>query len=180
MTTEQWIAASSVAAVVVGASAIVVSMTHVRDQFRTLIFLVYTDRYSKTMSRLPFAARHPGSSYRLSEIPESERTEVLAAFRDYFNMCAEEMWLKSTGRIDSGTWRVWHEGMKDVVRFPSFTEAWQQLADEYSYFTKFRKFMDSLIADVAKERIAPSTAMQGSGTKHRDKASETPAHQDRK
>jgi hypothetical protein len=166
MTTEQWIAASSVAAVIVGAAAIIVSMTHVRDQFRTMIFLVYTDRYSKTMNRLPFAARHPGSPYRLSELPETERAEVLAAFRDYFNMCAEEMWLKSTGRIDSGTWKVWHEGMKDVVRFPSFAEAWQQLADEYGYFTKFRRFMDSLVADVAKERPSPPAATPVSGTKH--------------
>jgi hypothetical protein len=171
MTTEQWIAASSIAAVVVGAMAIVVSMTHVRDQFRTLIFLVYTDRYSKTMGKLPFAARHPGSTYRLAELPESERAEALGAFRDYFNMCAEEMWLKANGRIDSGTWRVWHEGMKDVVRFPSFAEAWQQLADEYQYFTKFRRFMDSLVAEVAKEhRAAP--------VKRADKASETPLHQD--
>jgi hypothetical protein len=180
MTTEQWIAGSSIAAVVVGAIAIVVSMTHVRDQFRTLIFLVYTDRYSKTMGRLPFAARHPGSSYRLSEIPEGERAEALAAFRDYFNMCAEEMWLKSNGRIDSGTWRVWHEGMKEVARFPSFTEAWQQLADEYHYFTKFRRFMDALVAGAATEHTASSAATQMSGTKGGDKASATPPHQDRK
>jgi len=172
MTTEQWIAASSIAAVLVGAFAIVVSMTHVRDQFRTLIFLVYTDRYSKMMNRLPFAARHPGSSYRLSELPEGERDEVLAAFRDYFNMCAEEMWLKSSGRIDSGTWRVWHEGMKEVARFPSFTEAWQQLADEYHYFPKYRRFMDAVIGDVAKEHAVPSA------TKHGDQPSETPGRQD--
>jgi len=180
MTTEQWIAVSSVAAVIVGASAIVVSMTHVRDQFRTVIFLVYTDRYSKTMGRLPFAARHPGSSYRLSELPEAERAEVLAVFRDYFNMCAEEMWLKSTGRIDSGTWKVWREGMQDVVRFPSFAEAWQQLADEYEYFSKFRHFMDSMAADDAKGRKATTAATQLSGTKHRDQASDETPHQDPK
>ncbi len=181
MTTEQWIAASSGAAVVVSAIAIIVSMTHVRDQFRTQIFLVYTERYAKTMGRLPFLARHPGSSYRLSDIPAGERVEVLAAFRDYFNMCAEEMWLKSTGRIDSGTWKVWHAGMKEVARFPSFTEAWHELAEEYHYFTKFRNFMDAVIADVAVDHAAPpppaaaATPVPMPGPKYGDKASETPS-----
>jgi hypothetical protein len=182
MTTEQWIAASSGAAVIVSAIAIIVSMTHVRDQFRTQIFLVYTERYAKTMGRLPFQARHPGSSYRLSDIPDGERADVLAAFRDYFNMCAEEMWLKSTGRIDSGTWKVWHAGMKEVARFPSFTEAWQELADEYHYFTKFRSFMDAVIADVAVEHASRSAAAAPPmpGPKYGDKASETAARPDRK
>jgi hypothetical protein len=175
MTTEQWIAVSSGAAVILSAIAIVVSMMHVRDQFRTQIFLVYTERYAKTMARLPFLARHPGSSYRLSDIPEGERAEVLAAFRDYFNMCAEEMWLKSTGRIDSGTWKVWHSGMKEVARFPSFTEAWHELAEEYHYFTKFRSFMDSVIAGVAVEHAASAAAAATptSQTKHGGTASET-------
>lgn len=158
MTMELWIAATSGAAVILSAIAIVVSMMHVRDQFRTQIFLVYTERYAKTMARLPFLARHPGSSYRLSGLPEGERTEVLAAFRDYFNMCAEEMWLKSTGRIDSATWNVWHAGMKEVARFPSFTEAWHELAEEYHYFIKFSTFMDGVIAGVAVEHAARQAA----------------------
>jgi hypothetical protein len=138
---------------------------------------VYTDRYSKTMGRLPFPARHPGSSFRLSDIPDGTRAEVLAVFRDYFNMCAEEMWLQSTGKVDSGTWKVWHEGMKEVARFPSFTEAWHELADEYHYFSKFRRFMESLIADVAKDGRAPSTiAKDPRGIKPDDKSSEPTPH----
>jgi hypothetical protein len=175
MTTEQWIAVFSGAAVIVSAVAIIVSMMHVRDQFRTQIFLVYTERYAKTMAKLPFLARHPGSSFRLSDIPEGERAEVLATFRDYFNMCAEEMWLKSNGRIDSGTWKVWHAGMKEVARFPSFTEAWHELAEEYHYFTKLRSFKDGVIAGVAVEHDAAAAATLAPGTKYGDKASETPS-----
>jgi hypothetical protein len=63
--------------------------------------------------------------------------------------------------------------MKEVARFPSFTEAWQQLADEYHYFPKYRRFMDAVIGDVAKEHPAPTA------TKHRDEAPATP-HPDHK
>jgi hypothetical protein len=63
--------------------------------------------------------------------------------------------------------------MKEVARFPSFTEAWQQLADEYHYFPKYRRFMNALIGDVAKENAVPTA------TKHRDQASATP-HQGHK
>ena len=164
MTTEQWIAASSVAAVLVAAIAIIVSMTHVRDQLRTLTFLVYTDRYAKIMGRLPYSARRPGGTYQLSALSDDERDEALAAFREYFNMCAEEMWLKSTGRIDSATWKVWNQGIKEAARVPSFAEAWQELADEYRYFTKFRLFMDALVAEIAKEPPAPVKGRSTSGT----------------
>jgi hypothetical protein len=149
---EQWIAAGTVAAVVVAAIAIAVSMVHVRDQLRTFVFLEYTKRFNETMGRLPSAARKPGSPFHLASLPADDRLEVVAVFRDYFNMCSEEMWLKSAGRIDSGTWNIWREGMKDAARTPAFSEAWTELADEYRYYLKFRKFIDTLVAEVAKER----------------------------
>lgn len=152
MSTEAWIAAGSVAAVIVAAIAIVVSMILVRDQLRTFVFLEYTKRFNQTMGKLPSAARKPGSPFHIASLPGDDQLEVVAVFRDYFNMCSEEMWLKSSGRIDSGTWNIWSEGMKDAARTPAFSEAWAELADEYRYYPKFRKFIDTLIAEVANEQ----------------------------
>jgi hypothetical protein len=163
VSTEQWIASGSVAAVIVAAIAIVVSMILVRDQLRTIVFLEYTKRFNKIMRRLPVNARKPGSPYRLAALPEGDRMEVVAVFRDYFNMCSEEMWLKSAGRIDSGTWNIWCDGMKDAARTPAFPEAWSELADEYRYHPKFRNFMDVLIRAVAKEQT-PLQPGASSGT----------------
>jgi len=150
VTTEQWIAIGSVAAAAVAVIAVVASMTAVRDQLRTFVFIEYTDRFTKTMARLPSAARKPGSPYHLKDLPGDDRLEVVAAFRDYFNMCSEEMWLHSVGRIDSATWRIWREGMKEGARTPAFGEAWVELNDEYHYFPRFKSFMDDLIDEVAK------------------------------
>ena len=152
MTTEQWIAASSVAAVVVAAIAIVAAVIGVRDQLRTFVFVEYTGRYSKIMQELPFDARRPGSS--LAALPSDQRLAALAVFREYFNMCSEEMWLKSSGRIDIGTWNVWRLGMKEVARAPASREAWGELANEYRYFDEFSRFMDSLMREVGRSEEA--------------------------
>lgn len=142
MNTTQWIASASVAAVIVSAFAIAVALKGVRDQLRVTVFLTYTERYSKIMNEVPFEARQPDSGYRLASRPEDERTRVLGAFREYFNLCSEEMWLHEHHRIDRQTWSVWEHGMHQVARFPSFLEAWQILSVEYDYYGDFQQFVN--------------------------------------
>jgi len=151
MTAEQWIALGSVAAAAVAVIAVVASIIAVRDQLRTFVFIEYTDRFTKTMAKLPSAARRPGSPYALKKLPEDDRLAVLAVFRDYFNMCSEELWLHSVGRIDKATWRIWRDGIKESARTPAFGEAWEDLRDEYHYYPKFTRFIDDLIGGVAKD-----------------------------
>ncbi len=141
MTTTQWIALASVAAVVVSALAIAVALKGVRDQLRVTVFLTYTERYSKVMNGVPFEARRPGSDYQLDSRHAEEKARVLSAFREYFNLCSEEMWLREHRRIDRATWQIWERGMQQVARFPSFREAWEFLASEYAYYGRFQKFV---------------------------------------
>src|SRR5215472_3340809 len=110
MTIDRWIAAIATAAgigtVIVSAIAIRAALKGVRDQLKVAVFIAYTERYSKVMAQLPFAARSPGSDYRLDDVPQAQRSVVLSAFREYFNLCSEEMWLKSIDRIDKATWDI--------------------------------------------------------------------------
>ena len=112
------------------------------------------ERFARTMARLPSEARRPGSPYHLKSLPADDRLEVLAVFRDYFNMCSEELWLHSVGRIDKATWQIWRDGIKEGARTPAFGEAWEDLRDEYHYYPKFTRFMDELIGSVAKDEKA--------------------------
>lgn len=66
---------------------------------------------------------------------------MLEAFREYFNLCSEEMWLYKHRRIDRETWNIWEQGMRQVARFPSFLEAWQVLNIEYEYYDDFQRFI---------------------------------------
>src|SRR5689334_7030696 len=109
---------AAVAAVLVAGAAIATSLRSVRDQLRISTFLAYTERYSEVMARLPFEARRPGSGYSLARVNEDERETVLSAFRDYFNLCSEELWLHRSRWIDKRTWDIWHSGMRRVFCFP--------------------------------------------------------------
>jgi hypothetical protein len=114
MTSTQLITIASIAAVVVSALAIAAGLKGVRDQLRVTIFLSYTDRYASIMSSVPFEARQPGSTYRLSSRPDDERTRVLSAFCEYFNLCSEEKWLYEHRKIDRATWKIWENSMQMV------------------------------------------------------------------
>lgn len=111
------------------------------DQLQVAVFLTYTDRYAKAMGDLPFEARRPGSDYRIASLSPQERARVLSAYREYFNICSEEIWLRQRRRIDHATWAVWEKGMQQVARFPCFREAWESLSFEYEYFGTFRDFV---------------------------------------
>lgn len=78
MTTAEWIAFASIAAVVVSAFAIVAALKGVRDQLRMTIFLAYTDRYTRAMNSLSFEARHPGSEYRMASLSDADRISALS------------------------------------------------------------------------------------------------------
>jgi hypothetical protein len=140
----EWGTAASVAAVLVSAVAVVAALKGVRDQLRTTTFLAYTERYSKVMAQVPYEARRPGSSYSLVKAPVEERISVLSAFREYFNLCSEELWLHSIGRIDGKTWIVWRLGIRQVMDFPCYDEIWKELGPEYEYYREFHQFMTEL------------------------------------
>jgi hypothetical protein len=116
----------------------------VRDQLRTATFLAYTERYGKIMAQVPYAARRPGSDYRFDKVAMQERIDVLSAFRDYFNLCSEELFLHSIGRIDRKTWQIWRLGIKQVMEFPCYEEIWKELGPEYEYYRDFVCFMTDL------------------------------------
>jgi hypothetical protein len=100
------------------------------------------------MDGLPFDARRPESGFDIEALDDEEKKRVLGAFRKYFNLCSEELWLKNIGRIDDRTWSVWEVGIKEIARFPSFAYAWAELRCEYEYYPVFCSFMDGLAPKV--------------------------------
>lgn len=141
MSTGDWIA---VASVTVAGLGVIIALKGVSDQLRLQTFISYTDRYAAVMARMPFEARTPRSGYSLDDVSPAERRAVLSIFRDYFNLCSEELWLADAGRIDKKTWSVWKLGIKQVAEFPSFGAAWTELRGEYLVYEDFHRFMDQI------------------------------------
>jgi hypothetical protein len=159
MTSTQWIAVASLAAVVVSALAIFTGLNSVRDQLRITVFLEYTKRYSKIMQHMPFEAREPGGHYRLASQSDAERFRILSVFREYLNMCSEEKWLHDHRRIDHATWRIWVHGMQDAACLPSFRDAWQVLCKEYGAYTDFQDLVNELISNTSpKDERNPASS----------------------
>lgn len=148
MTTTQWIATGAAAVSVI---AIIAALIGVRHQLQVTVFLAYTERYSKVMKDFRVQARRPSSDYRLSSQPEKERARMLEVFREYFDLCSEELTLHKRHRIDRKTWKVWEEGMRQVARFPSFLEAWDELSNEYEYYGAFQHFINKRVIPHARQ-----------------------------
>lgn len=145
MRPEFIIAWANVAAVAVGAVAIIAALNGVRNELWMITFAEYTRRYDTIMNELPFEARHPGGDFLLDRLQSSERTRVLGTVRRYLNLCSEELYLRKRKKIDRQTWSIWQTGIKDTMRLPGFTGAWDLLRVEYDYFPEFCAFMDNLM-----------------------------------
>jgi hypothetical protein len=134
MSAETLVAIAELAAVVVGITAILVTLRAVRDQLWIQTFTEYTGRYAEIWDDLPSEARVPGSDFDLDVLPTAERGRLLNTVRGYLNLCSEEFWLYKKRKIDPETWGIWKVGIADNVRLPWFRSSWKELKSEYNSF----------------------------------------------
>jgi hypothetical protein len=139
------VALASVAGVVVAIVAIVVTLRGLRDQLWLQTFSEYTRRYGDIVRELPSEARHPGGRFVFDDLSVDEQGRVLNVARAYLNLCSEEYFLHTRGRIDNETWSIWRAGMVEVLRAPWIQTTWTMLKSEYG-FLEFCAFLDECIA----------------------------------
>jgi hypothetical protein len=149
MSADVVVALAEVMAVIVAAIAILVALHGIKQQLWLTIFSEYTSRYSEIMEDLPFEVRDPNAYFDLGSVPVIERDRILAAARKYINLCSEELYLHTKGKIDDETWSIWHTGIRDTMRTPCFTKAWELLRPEYEFYPALMEMMDRLVEDAA-------------------------------
>lgn len=145
MTTEQVIAVAKVGAVLLAGLAIFMTLRGLRAQLWLVTFAEYTRRYSEIVEDLPSDSRRPGGGFRLAELAPEQRGRVLNTVRAYLNLCSEEFYLQSRGKIDQETWGIWKSGIEDTVRLPWIQQSWEEMQAEYSYYPDFCRFMDDCV-----------------------------------
>lgn len=111
---EKIVAIATVVGVLASLGAVAVSLRGLRDQLWLQTFAEYTRRYSDIVRELPSEARRPGGSFVFEELEPDEQGRMLNIARAYLNLCSEEYFLHSRGRIDDETWSIWREGMVHV------------------------------------------------------------------
>jgi len=156
MSADSVVAIGQVAAVLVAAFAIIVTLRGVRNQLWIIVFTEYTKRYSETVKDLPSEARRPNGKFDLSQLDGSDRDRVYNAMRSYLNLCSEEFYLHKKKRIDTETWEIWKLGIKDIMRLPWFRNTWDEIRGEYVYFDDFCRFMDECLGDGSTAAVTPT------------------------
>ncbi len=81
-----------------------------------------TVQYRQVASTLPLKAL-------LGEPLTDEEHEVyLQYFYRYFDLCNEQAFLHTNGRISESTWEFWKDGILTNLRRPAFAKAWEEIA----------------------------------------------------
>ena len=99
-------------------------------QARESFFAEYTRRYQEIILNTPDDKNHPQWS----------RFVLL-----YFDLCSEEFHLNNKGLIDEHVWRLWQEGMKQMMKNPDYRMAWKTQSTKHYYNTDFVAFMHNII-----------------------------------
>jgi hypothetical protein len=151
--------------VLLAALALLAALKGVRDQLWLQTFAEDTRRYNDIVRELPAQSRRPNSSFLLESVDHDERDRVFNTARAYLNLCSEEFYLHSRGRIDDETWDIWRLGIIATVRLPWMQQTWNELQDEYQYFEGFCTFIGTCIeAAEEPQRAAVGTTGAGDGS----------------
>lgn len=121
------------------------------------------EEYRRIVAELPLAALLNGR--RSSD--EALDDKALQVFYQYFDLCNEQLFLRSQGRISKCTWKNWRDGILQNMARPQFCAAWSIIArDCPGFFEKLRELVPprekagteagKKAATVARELIEPA------------------------
>ena len=104
--------------VVITFTALAFTVHSFKQQIKQLFFTDYTKRYQEIMLHMPEGFFTDSVTY------EKLDNQSKAYLRAYFDLCSEEFYLKSTGKIDKDVWENWEQGIDFVFKKKIVLEAW--------------------------------------------------------
>ncbi|HSD38712.1 MAG TPA: hypothetical protein VLC92_14465 [Rhodocyclaceae bacterium] len=90
----------------------------------------FEDAFAKEYREL--AAKLPTKALLGEPLTDVEHDEHFDEMYHYFDLCNEQAFLKSAGRISEKTWTFWLDGMSKNMRRPAFSKAWEEIASRSS------------------------------------------------
>lgn len=109
---------ATAAAVVVGAWQLVLAQRQSVTNFE--------DSFAKEYREL--AAKLPTKALLGDPLSDEEYLTYFDEMYHYFDLCNEQVFLQSVGRISNRTWIFWKDGITSNLRRPAFDRAWSEIA----------------------------------------------------
>lgn len=86
----------------------------------------FEDTFAKEYREL--AAKLPTKALLGEQLSDDEYAKHFDELYHYFDLCNEQVFLRSVGRISDKTWIFWKDGIASNLRRPTFARAWAEIA----------------------------------------------------
>ena len=118
--------------------------------------------FEDSLTRLyrALVAEFPVEVFTNEPPPIEDLAKYRSAFYRYFDLCNEQIFLRSTKRISAPTWEQWRDGIKTNLQRDSFRRVWEQQFDKQTGgdFAELRHLMRDYDTDPASWDDEDSTA----------------------
>lgn len=109
-------------ATAVGVAVAAYQLLITRRQATTTFEDTLNTQYRQAIERIPVEALFG------EQLKAQDQADLLPSFYRYFDLCNEQAFLYSLGRVSEKTWRNWEEGIKGNMARPAFKVAWSEVA----------------------------------------------------
>lgn len=116
------LSALSSIATAIGVAVAAYQLLITRRQATTTFEDTLNTQYRQAIERLPIEALFG------EPLKEQAQSGLLPHFYRYFDLCNEQAFLFSLGRVSEKTWKNWEEGIKGNMARPAFQAAWNEVA----------------------------------------------------
>jgi len=101
----------------------------------------FEDDYSREYREL--AQGIPIEALLGENIPDEEYRKAFDKLFRYIDLCNEQVFLHSKGRIGNATWINWRSGIKSNLELPAFKKAWEEIKKRCESFQELRDLEQS-------------------------------------
>jgi hypothetical protein len=108
------------------------------------VFIEYTRRFDSIIAELPIGGTGGTSAFEntYSETKTVNSQKFRLAAMRFFNLAAEEHFLRSEGLIPEEVWKMWQKSMQELFATKLFKEVWKDTYSDSEAFKPFVAFVE--------------------------------------
>ena len=134
----------AVIAIVTTIKSLRTSIEQFKEQLQLTVFTDYTKRYQEIMLNFPESINE--DDFDFNNLGE-DKDKTLRYMRAYFDLCSEEYFLHSQGKIGESTWREWKSGIEYAFSKTAFINGWSIICLDTGYYPDFVKFVSQTMSN---------------------------------